>query len=189
MRIHAYLLIAGLLTSIAGPLRAQSLAEVAKKQEDLRKDAKSTAKVYGNKDLKEVAAPASSMAPQGDATKPADAAAGQAAQPDTSAAPDGVVPTSETKDRAYWSKRIQQAREQVERDRVLADALQTRVNSLDNDVVNRDDPAQRAKLMSERERALVELDRLKKAVGADEKAIAAIEEEARRAGVPPGWLR
>jgi len=36
---------------------------------------------------------------------------------------------------------------------------------------------------------VAELDRLKKQLLADKKAIADLEEEARRAGVPPGWLR
>jgi hypothetical protein len=36
---------------------------------------------------------------------------------------------------------------------------------------------------------MAELERLKKQVVDDRKAIADIEEEARRAGVPPGWLR
>jgi hypothetical protein len=34
-----------------------------------------------------------------------------------------------------------------------------------------------------------ELDRLKKQIDATKKAIADLEEEARRANVPPGWLR
>ena len=40
-----------------------------------------------------------------------------------------------------------------------------------------------------RQRALGELDRLKKAIEGGKKAIADLEEEARRASVPPGWLR
>jgi hypothetical protein len=36
---------------------------------------------------------------------------------------------------------------------------------------------------------LDELARLKKAIDSDKKAVADLEEEARRAGVPPGWLR
>jgi hypothetical protein len=38
-------------------------------------------------------------------------------------------------------------------------------------------------------KALGELDRLKQAIQNDLKAITDLEEEARRAGVPPGWLR
>ena len=78
---------------------------------------------------------------------------------------------------------------QLQRDQTYVDALQTRVNSLATDFVNRDDPAQRGVLASERQKALGELDRLKKQIEATKKAIADLEEEARRANVPPGWLR
>ena len=82
-----------------------------------------------------------------------------------------------------------QLRSQFEQDQVLADALQTRINSLSADFVNRDDPAQRALISQNRQRAIVELDRLTKAIAEGKKAIADLEEEARRASVPPGWLR
>ncbi len=82
-----------------------------------------------------------------------------------------------------------QLRSQFEQDQVLADALQTRINSLSADFVNRDDPAQRAVIAQNRQRAIVELDRLTKAIAEGKKAIADLEEEARRASVPPGWLR
>ena len=42
---------------------------------------------------------------------------------------------------------------------------------------------------AERQKAIDELNRLKKEIEDDKKAIAALQEEARRAGVPPGWLR
>jgi hypothetical protein len=72
---------------------------------------------------------------------------------------------------------------------MFAEALQTRINSLSADFVNRDDPAQQAVIARDRQRSLGELDRLKKAIEDGRKAIAGLEEEARRAGVPPGWLR
>jgi hypothetical protein len=68
-------------------------------------------------------------------------------------------------------------------------ALDNRVTTLTRDVVNRDDPAQRAVLIKERLRALEELDLMRKQIVADNEAIALIEEEARKAGVPPGWIR
>jgi hypothetical protein len=55
--------------------------------------------------------------------------------------------------------------------------------------VNRDDPAQRAVIERDRQKALAELGRLKTSVLETRKAIADLEEEARRAGVPPGWMR
>ena len=81
------------------------------------------------------------------------------------------------------------ARAALERSRIFAEALQSRINALSTDFVNRDDPAQRAQLELERQRSVAELERVKREMGEQTKAIAAIEEEARKAGVPPGWLR
>jgi len=69
------------------------------------------------------------------------------------------------------------------------EAIQTRVNALSTDFVNRDDPIQRAGIERDRQKAMAEMDRLKKSVEDTKKGIADLEEEARRAGVPPGWLR
>jgi len=78
---------------------------------------------------------------------------------------------------------------QLERDQTYADALQSRINQLTSDFVGRDDPAQRAVLARDKQKAIDELNRLKQAIVNDKKAISDLEEEARRAGVPPGWLR
>jgi hypothetical protein len=67
--------------------------------------------------------------------------------------------------------------------------MQTRINSLTADFVNRDDPAQRAVIERDRQKSIAELARLTKSVQDTKKAIADLQEEARRAGVPPGWLR
>jgi len=55
--------------------------------------------------------------------------------------------------------------------------------------VNRDDPAQRNVIAVDRQKALAELDRVKKEVAEHQKAITDTQEEGRRAGVPAGWLR
>ena len=60
---------------------------------------------------------------------------------------------------------------------------------LNTDFVNRDDPVQKRAIEADRQKALAELARLNKAVIDGNKAIADLEEAARRAGVPPGWLR
>jgi len=100
-------------------------------------------------------------------------------------------PASETvtKDEAWWRARITQARAALDRDKMLFAALENRVSTLTRDVVNRDDPAQRAALAAERIRTMEELELMRKQIAADTEAIAAIEEEARREGVPPGWIR
>jgi hypothetical protein len=72
---------------------------------------------------------------------------------------------------------------------MAAEAFQSRVNALTTDFVNRDDPYQRAQIAVDRQKALAELERVKTEIVRLKQQIADIEEEARQAGVPPGWLR
>jgi hypothetical protein len=172
--------------------RAQSLADVAKKEEERRKSVAAPAKVYTNKDLNPV--PASSPPPPA-AAKPGDGAAKDKdketntdAKGKGSKAPDAGDKTA-VKDQAYWAGRYKNLQDALLRDQNYTDAMQTRINSLNADFVNRDDPAQRAVIERDRQKALAELGRLKQSVLDTKKAIVDLEEEARRAGVPPGWMR
>jgi len=183
-------LVAGvLLVGAAAPLRAQqSLADVAKKEEERRRHVK-TGKVYTNTDLGPTKG-----APSGDSSPSPSPA------PDTPAASDSKNSKtagdakaddkkSDEQGQPYWAKRMASLRERLQRDSVYADALQSRINALTTDFVNRDDPAQRAQIGTQREAAVTELTRLKKQIEDDRKAITEAEEEARRSGVPAGWLR
>lgn len=100
-----------------------------------------------------------------------------------------AVPPRPVEDEAWWRDRMATARAAIERDQVLTDAMQSRINALTTDVASRDDPRQRALLVEQRQRALVELDRLKAQIVRDRQAVADIEEDARRKGVPAGWIR
>ncbi len=93
------------------------------------------------------------------------------------------------RDKAYWTKRLKALQDKLDNDTAFMAALQSQINGLTTDFVNRDDPAQRAVIEGQRNKALSELNRLKAAIPLDNKAIADMLEEARRAGVPPGWLR
>lgn len=198
------LIVATIALACASPLSAQSLADVARKEGERREGTQPAAKTYTNKDLKAVRAAEPAVSPQAapaadaataPATPAADAdatpASGPAAGADTPKAPDASAGAAsrEVKDQAYWAKRLGGLREQLSRDETYLDALQTRINALTMDFVNRDDPIQRDQIERDRSRAVVELERLKKAIEQDRKAIADLEEEARRAGVPAGWLR
>jgi hypothetical protein len=81
------------------------------------------------------------------------------------------------------------ARQARDRNAFLLEAVQTRINSLTNDFYSRDDPYQRAQIELERNKALRELELMKKQQVELEQKIADIEEEARRGNIPPGWLR
>lgn len=177
-------------SAFAPQVRAQSLADVAKKEEERRKTVTAPAKVYTNKDLNPVPAGSPSPAP---VAKPADGAA-KDKEADTDAkakagkAPDAADKTP-VKDQAYWAGKYKGLQDALLRDQNYADAMQTRINSLNADFVNRDDPAQRAVIERDRQKALAELARLKQSILDTKKSIADFEEEARRAGVPPGWMR
>ncbi len=97
--------------------------------------------------------------------------------------------TEPVKDAAWWQKRMTTARDAVARDRLLVAALESRVASLANDIASRDDPEQRAVLITARQQALAELDRLTLQINDGVAAITAIQDEARKAGVPAGWVR
>ena len=78
------------------------------------------------------------------------------------------------KDHAYWSGRMKALQASLERDQTYTEALQSRINALSTDFVNRDDPAQRSVIGRDRQKAVDELNRLNAAIVANKKAICSI---------------
>lgn len=185
-RAAALVLSAVLCASIpAVEAQTPTLAELAKKEAERRKAQKPAGKVYTNKDL-----PGSAKKDPAQTTPTPGAPAGQA--PGVAAAavePAAAPPAGEQKDEKYWKDRIAQVREELRRNEAFAEALQSRINSLTRDFTSRDNPVQRARVADDRERALAEQARVKIEIENGRKKIDDIEEEARRAGVPAGWLR
>jgi len=175
----------------AVPLFAQSLADVAKQEQDRRKAIKKPSKVLTNKDLTPVPPPTTSPAPTPAAgTTPAAGAAGSTgADKGKPAATDAEKKAEPPKDQAYWSGRATSLQTQLDRDQTFAVAMQARINGLTTQYTNQADPVQQAALATDRQKSLDELNRLNKQIADDKKAIADLQEEARRAGVPSGWLR
>ncbi len=92
-------------------------------------------------------------------------------------------------DEKFWRNRYASAHQKLDDDQNLAAALQNRISSLTADFTSRDDPAQRAKIGEDRRKALDQLDRMQKQIAADQKAIEQVQEDARRQGIPAGWVR
>jgi hypothetical protein len=163
----------------------QSLADAAREAQAKRKAAKSPGKVYTNDTLKPAPQPSPGSVPAGESqaaqaapTPPPPPAGGGSAQAD-----------SGQNDEAAWRKRIADAREALQRAEAFQAALESQINGLTTDFVNRDDPIQRSGVAAKRDKAMSELERVKKEVQQNQKAIEDIQEEARRAGVPAGWVR
>jgi hypothetical protein len=197
------LIVVLLLTAEAAA--AQSLGDVAQREAERRKAIAAPGKVFTNDNLRVeppptptsvptpvVAAPSPSGQPAATQVPPSPSgtqppAAGQPAAP--GAAAPAEPQTEQAGTEASWRERITAAREALTRARTFAEALQTRINVLSADFVNRDDPAQRSVVAADRQKAMAELDRVKQEIAQQEKAIVTIQDEARRAGVPAGWVR
>jgi hypothetical protein len=201
-------LLAAVLLLVAVPALAQTttqstttptLSDLAKRAQE-KKGAPPATKTFTNDDLKnagtspadDTSRPADAKAADGkDASKSADgkgAKSGDATKADDAKKDDGSK-ADPTKTEKYWRDRMDAAREDVRRNQAFATALQSRINGLTADFTSRDDPAQRAQIADDRQKALAELERVNKAVEDGNKAIASVEEEARKAMVPAGWIR
>jgi hypothetical protein len=204
MRVTALLAGAALIVlAAAAAVSAQTLGDVARQEAERRKTIKSTAKVITNESLRREVPPAPAVgdaaappATPGAPATPAAPAAGAAAAPAAGApapaapgAPGAPAAPAPANDEASWRKRVTDARDALSRLQIFADALQTRINTLSADFVNRDDPAQRNIIAADRQKALAELDRVKQDILTQQKAITAVQDEARKAGVPAGWVR
>jgi hypothetical protein len=160
-----------------GLAQQPSLVDLAQKEQARKKALKAPAKVYSDRDL-----PKSS-------TPPAVASAVPPSTPVAAEEKPAEQPKPPESDETAWRNRMAQAREAQRRSEVFAEALQSRINALTTDAVNRDDPYQRAKIADERLKAVAELQRVQGEIEQSKKDIADIEEAARKAGVPPGWIR
>jgi hypothetical protein len=180
------LVVALLAPAIAYAQATPTLGELARKEEERRKALKAASTVVlTDKDVPRATTPAPQPAPAGEAPgeKPAEAAGEKPAEQA------GEKPQEPVKDEAWWKERVTRVREELRRNEMFADALQTRINAFATDFASQDDPYRRAEIAQQRATAIAELDRVKADLDANRKAMAAIEEEARRASVPPGWLR
>jgi cell division septation protein DedD len=163
--------------------QTSSLGDLAKKEAARRKSAPAPAKAYTNADL-----PESAVKPQ-PAPAPVQSAATSAEAPTSDPAATPPKPEAEQRDEAWWRGKMAQLREELRRNEVFQEALQSRINSLSADVLTRDDPYQRAKLGEDRAKAVAEMARVTDEIAKGRQAMTDLEEEARKAAVPPGWLR
>ena len=188
-RLIGYGLLVVLMTTLtAAFVMAQSLAEVGRREEARRKAITSPAKLYTNADLRGGGLTVAQRAP---AVAEADAEAepGTEAQPDDVADEAGDEEADEPQTEEYWRDRITSARSRLTRSQLFLQAMQNRVDGLWAEFTARDDRAQREQIEIQRQEALDELARVQQEIDEQTQEIADIEEEARRAGVPPAWLR
>ena len=187
------LILVTLISALAVPCtgRAQSLADVAKAEAARRKKQTAPTKTYTNETLSGTmlgadvsAAPAPPAGTGNGAT--ATPAASNGATPDAKPKPEAP---DEKKTEAYWKSRVNALQQGLARNKVLTEAMQSRINALNAEALAADDPGRQKTLQGNLVSATVELQRLKQETEQQNKDLLAVQEEARRANIPPGWLR
>ena len=188
------LVTSGAAAQETGRDQATSLAELAG-QETARREAiaeEARARVHTNADLRESGGLTVASAPR-DAAERADPEAGNGgpAAEDTAGGDtaEAAASAGAPRDEAYWRNRIAEAEASRARAALMADALQNRADGLWTQFTAIDDPARQRVVERQRNDALAALETARVELEAAERTIGQIREEARRAGVPPGWLR
>ncbi len=173
------------MCATAGTAWSQSLGDVARREEERRKAIKAPVKVYTDTDLRPV--PVSTPDPPADAQT---AAAAEKPPTNAEAKPDAKdAAPSIDQGEDYWRKLMGDVRELRARSGTYLEALLSRLAALNNDFYAQQDPAMRAAIGDQRNRVYDDMERLKKDMADQEAAIAKIEEDARKANIPPGWIR
>ena len=170
----------GVGLAVLAPSAEQSLAEVSRNTEAARIATRGMppAKVYTNKDLAAV-----TQLPAGPASTNSTVAATAPSMPSAGNKSPGA------NDEAYWRDRMRPLRERLESARAQADDTKRRAETLMR-LADRcfmigvvcADYTESLRLTEEHKTLLADVERA-------ERDVAALEEEARRAGVPPGWVR
>ena len=160
------------------------LAEVAEREALRRQATPKSLATLTNLGMPAEAVPGSAVTMPERVAPPA--AESAAAKPAAAAA---EKPADPPRDENWWRTKMGDARTAVERGLMAVAALQSRINALKTDVVNIDDPILQARARNDLGRALDELDRVNKQVDTDRKAVAALQDDARRLNIPAGWIR
>jgi hypothetical protein len=172
-------LLAGLVALLPSGVYGQSLADVAAAEAARRKTTTAPAKTYTNDNLGDAPLPAAASQPAAD-VKPSE----PAPKKDTE-----KPAVDEKKTEKYWKDRATALQQSLSRNKILLDALQSQVNGLNAEYLTKDDPGQRALVEKKIQTASGELQRVQQEIEKQKKEQTDLQDEARKAGVPSGWVR
>ena len=162
-------------------LAADSLAELAKKEKERRAKMKAT-KTFTNQDIEDYKAkhPTPGSGYEG---------SGKTEGTETAKNEEGKE-KDKTNSEEYWRGRYQETNDRVKGAQEKSDGLQSDINALTRSFyAEGDGVAQRGQIEAERNQRLEDLEAAKKELEEAKQAEEDLQEEARRAGAPPGWLR
>ena len=156
---------------------AQSLADVARKERERQRQAKSAVSVVSP--------------PQGAAARTAAGTAATTVAPAAVPAPGPAGPTdNKGRDEKYWRGQFQGARDALKRAEDKVAVLDLKLKDLHTQLLQRSDIYNREVVIgAEIAKTREELDQARKDADAAKQKIAGLEEELRRSGGLPGWAR
>jgi len=197
MRLTTLLALLVLLLAAPAFSRAQSLGEAAKKEQEKQEKKKksgkppATVKVYTDEDLKkarESESGAVTVLPENGNLEAGSASSGD---DDEVVSGEGRPVGGRRRTETYWRDRATRARTAVEEADAKVKDLEARVAAIRNDMnpVNTQDPNRLQSRDRELREAIDALDAARLSADAARKALSDLEEEARRPGALPGWLR
>ncbi|HEV8132273.1 MAG TPA: hypothetical protein VGQ81_13570 [Acidobacteriota bacterium] len=183
MRLRIFALVTVLLG--VSSLSAQSLAELARKERERREKETKVPRVIRNEDLKNLGAArvTTTTSPAPTTPKAEAVIAGPGAPP----TPEGPPPPPE--DEGYWRKAFKEARFNLKLVQNRQMVLELRINDLRNRVLTENDGSMRTMIEQTLNTAAEELQKNKGEIAKAEDKLKKLEEEARKANVPPGWTR
>jgi hypothetical protein len=176
MKLVVGTVVAGVLVAGIATANAQGLADVARKEEARRQTIKEPAKVYTDADAQKYAA----------VTAAQQAKAVEVTQLDAKGQPVGAQAAAAglPADEAGWRARLQTARDGIDRSKLALTALEQQV--MRAKMRKGDGEAAEGDELTARD---AEIKRLKTEIEQHQKVLSSAEEDARQAGVPPGWVR
>lgn len=162
------------LSVLSGTVLAQSLAEVAEKEKKRRAEVKGSTKVISERELRSGRRVAS--LPPDSPPSTAGESGEEAGVDDLATAEEPEV--DETTTREYWQNRVNAAREKIT-------TLEERLQSPESDWGG----GMRTDVNPVGQRNLSQRQEIESQLAAARAELVQIQEEARRAGVPAGWVR
>ena len=199
-----------MVSALAGPVLAQSLAEVAARDQERRsRQGSRSAPAYTDADLRASPAPSPSSSPspspisrQPASPRPKGWKAPSASPSPASSGPRAAspAPTPEPPDRSaeeraalevLWRAVARERREALARAEAQVAELEARITDLRNDLrpTGLGDPNRQQTREAEIGQAQRQLETARVALAAARKAVDDLEDDARRAGALPGWVR
>lgn len=189
MKRITWLLPLALLMAFVSALHAQSLADLAKQEEERRKEVKDT-RVITDKDVaKFKTTPQTQSTPE---TQPAGDTNTEkkdgADKPDADALKEDEPTDFEGRPESFWRKTMAEAHQRVKDLTNEANAIVLRIADLQNKFYAMDDGFKREDVQRDIQKSYYEQDLNKQNMEKAKAALQDLENEARKSGALPGWL-